>query len=172
MNELDAEIQAIAKITEVLSPLEPDAIDRVLRYVVQRYQAKVMPKSLLDSPTQASGATFSEFHELFDAAGPESASERALVAGYWFQQIQGKAELDGFLVNKELKNLGYPSNNITRDLDNLMKQTPRLITQIRKEGKSQQARKAYKLTSEGVRFVQNKLAANRASANIEFESNS
>ena len=170
MNEIDAEIQAIAKITEVLSPLEPDAIERVLRYITQRYQTKVNSKPLVESPTQNSGTTYSEFHELFDAAGPESSSERALVAGYWFQQIQSKPELDGFLLNKELKNLGYPSNNITRDLDTLMKQSPRLITQLRKEGKSQQARKTYKLTSEGVRFVQNKLAANRSSANTESES--
>jgi hypothetical protein len=164
MNELDTEIQAIAKITEALSSLEPDAIQRVLDYVAQRYQSK-MSSQVVSGPVsqQSVEQTFSEFHELYDAAQPVSGPDKALIAGYWFQHILGKTELDSFQLNKILKNLGYPLNNITRDLDTLMRKSPRLVTQLRKEGTSQQARKTYKLTLEGIRAVQRMLAANRSS---------
>ena len=173
MADFEAENQAIAKITEALSSLESDAIQRVLNLISQRYRSKTVSQTNLDQLVllndQATEPIFSEFHELFDATQPVSSSERALVAGYWFQKILEKPELDGFLLNKELKNLGYPSSNITRELGSLMRKIPRLVTQIRKEGTSQQARKTYKLTREGIRAVEKMLAANRSSANVESD---
>jgi hypothetical protein len=170
MNEIDIEIQAITKITEALSSLDTDATERVLRYINQRYQIKVVSPGPIASPSLSSGqdgqTMFSEFHELFDAAQPVSAVDRALVVGYWFQKVLGKTELDSFLLNKELKNLGYPSSNITRDLDGLMKKTPRLITQTGKGGNSQQARKTYKLTAEGIKAVEKMIADHQTVVNV------
>src|SRR5688572_25066419 len=98
MNELDVEIQAITKIAEALSPLNSDAIQRILRYINQRYQVKASSQTISEKPSpygvEESQTTFSEFHELFDAAQPDSGSERALIAGYWFQKILQKPDLD------------------------------------------------------------------------------
>jgi len=171
MENQDVEIQAITKISDALSSLEADAIQRVLRYITQRYQPKAGGQLVVETKTsldaQDSNTPYSEFHELYDAARPVSGVERVLVVGYWFQKILDKSELDGFLLNKELKNLGYPSTNITRDLDGLMKKVPRLVTQVRKEGNSQQSRKTYKLTSEGIRAVEKMISANRLDKNIQ-----
>ena len=128
-----------------------------------------MFEKLASSETQENQSTFAEFHELFDAARPETGAERALVAGYWLQVIQGNEEWDSFMVNKELKNLGWPASNITRDLDTLVRRIPRWVHH-RKEGTSQQGRKTYTLTTEGKRAVQRMLADNRTSTGVESNS--
>ena len=80
-----------------------------------------------------------------------------MVAGYWFQELAGQDDLDSQRINKELKNLGHPSTNITRDFDALIRRSPRQVIQVRKEGKSRQARKRYKLTREGIKAVEQML---------------
>jgi len=166
MDELDLETQAIADITKALSQLEPEVIQRVLKYLMQRYQPKLQstpsPDLASSDTRQVASSSFNEFHELFDAANPASSPDKALIAAYWFQVVLDHEELDGFLLNKELKNLGHQSGNITRDLDALMSRNPRLMLQTRKEGSSKQARKRYKLTREGIRAVEKMLSANQA----------
>jgi DNA-binding PadR family transcriptional regulator len=104
------------------------------------------------------------FRKLLDAANPPSGHDKALVVGYWFQVIQKQDDLDGFQLNKELKNLGHPSTNITRDLDSLINRTPRFATKVRKEGNSKPARKKYKLTHEGIKAVDRMLRGNGVDA--------
>jgi hypothetical protein len=58
-------------------------------------------------------------------------------------------------VNKELKNLGEGILNITSALDALKAQKPALALQLKKAGKSRQARKTYKVTVAGLKFVEN-----------------
>jgi hypothetical protein len=168
-----AEADAITRIGDILSSLTPEGIQRVLRFINHSYQPQA-PSQLTFEKLFSNEATESqpkEFYELFNAAGPETGSDRALVAGYWFQKILGNSTLDSFLLNKELKNLGYPASNITRDLDTLMKKRPQLVYQTKKGGTSQQARKSYKLSDEGIRAVE-RMIANRATANVESDSNS
>lgn len=181
MNETDvdvraqtirAETEAITKIAEALSPLTSEGVQRVLRYINQTYQLRGTPPTTFEKASSSEGQenqTFLEFHELFDAALPETSTgpERALVAGYWLQVLQKNEEWDSFLVNKELKNLGYPASNITRDIDVLIKRTPRWVHQTKKGGSSQQARKTYTLTQEGIRAVQRMIASNRASTSVD-----
>jgi DNA-binding PadR family transcriptional regulator len=61
-------------------------------------------------------------------------------------------------VNTELKQLGHGVSNITRAFDALKSQKPALIMQTRKEGTSKQARKKYKVTTEGKKAVERMLS--------------
>ena len=159
----DAEIQAMMDISKALSELEPEAVSRVLRWAADRYQAKFSSStaaaSWQESGNNGSSAAqrFEDFASLYNAANPPNAVERALVAAYWFQAVQGNVDFDALSLNKELKHLGHPSTNITRDLDALINRTPRLVIQVRKSGNSKQARKKYKLTTEGRRAVERML---------------
>ena len=165
MNEnIPAEIDAITQISKVLSPLPPETIQNVLAILDRLYRSKGSDKSSQDNKPP-----YSEFHELFDTARPKTGSEKALVAAYWIQQIQGNEEWDSFIVNKELKNLAEASTNITRDLDVLVKRIPRWVHPIRKEGSS---RKTYKLTPPGINAVERMLANNQTSTSDESDSNS
>jgi hypothetical protein len=162
---MDPEIQAMGEIARALETLEPDAARRVLKWAIERFQV-----SLSSGPKEASPAgrpedaslptrAFLDFPELFDAANPQTGLDKALVAAYWYQIVQGQDDWDSQTTNKELKNLGHPSSNITRDLEALIKRTPRLVMQVRKQGSTRQARKRYKLTREGIRAVEAMLNA-------------
>jgi hypothetical protein len=159
MQDQDAELAAMTSIVGILGGLEEDSRSRVLRYAMERFKLSEpvrMFSGASDAPTtnEASSAeVFEGFATLFDAANPSTGSMRALVGGYWFQTCLGQTEFDGQSVNNELKNLGHPSKNITADLGTLMNQNPRLAMQVRKSGRSQQARKTYRLTTEGLRRV-------------------
>jgi hypothetical protein len=158
----DIEIQAMMDISKALSELEPEAVSRVLRWAADRYQAKFLGTAAASRPESESNGSsaaqrFEDFASLYDAANPPNAVERALVAAYWFQAVQGDVDFDALSLNKEVKHLGHLLTNITRDLDALINRTPRLVIQVRKSGNSKQARKKYKLTTEGRRAVERML---------------
>lgn len=168
----DPEIKAMSQVLNALAGLPDGAVERVLRWAAARFDLDIAREADGPSAEEAerdsdqppdSERTFEEFAELFDAASPTSAVDNALVAGYWFQVVKSNPDFDGFSLNKELKHLGHPSSNITRDLDALIKRTPRLVMQIRKSGNTRQARKRYKLTTEGVRTVARMIADRSAS---------
>ena len=74
--------------------------------------------------------------------------------GYWFQFRESLAEFDSQKVNSQLKHMGHGVTNITSAFTSLKEQKPALVMQTKKAGKSQQARKRYKLTSAGKQAVE------------------
>jgi hypothetical protein len=156
----DPEIRAMREVAGALGQLDSEAIRRVLRWAIERYQLRsISPPSEAAEAASASATpkTFLNIADLFDSANPQSGLDKVLVAAYWFQVVQQEEDLDAFLLNKELRHLGYPSTNITRDLDALGQRSPRFVIQVRKSGKTRQARKRYRLTREGIRAVEQML---------------
>jgi hypothetical protein len=140
-----------------LKDLTPDAAKRVIHWLGQHYHVKPATNSYEARSTESFTVQFAEIPDLFDAAKPDNGIENVLVAAYWFQAIQKQNELDSQQINSALKHLGYQSSNITRDLDSLMDRSPKLIIQVRKDGNTRQARKRYRLTTEGIRSVEKML---------------
>lgn len=171
---MDPEIVAMGEVAKALEPLDDEATKRVIRWTISRFEKRLggdlaMPSSrpataASPSVAQVAGAArlaepftsdaFKDFPSLFDAANPQTGLDRVLVAAFWYQNVLGQDDWDSQAVNGELKNMGHPSSNITRDLDSLIKRTPRLVLQVRKDGSTKQARKRYKLTREGIRAVE------------------
>ena len=158
---MDTEIEAMAAISKALSTLDADATRRVLKWAIERYQPRQPSAPPASDPvgtdqlSRAPQRTFLNLPEFFDACHAENGLDRALVVAYWFQVLRGEADgWDSQKVNTELKHLGHPSSNITRDLDHLMSRTPRYVMQMRKQGTTRQARKLYALTREGIRAVE------------------
>jgi hypothetical protein len=159
----DPELKAIGAITNALAELSEEQRRNVLLYVNARYGklASSMPGRTMSLPNADEAEIarkFATIGDLFDAANPQTETERALVVGYWTQEIQGELDFESYPLNKELKHLGHPVSNITRALDSLRQHAPRLILQTSKSGSARQARKRYKLTREGVRRVETMLA--------------
>jgi|ERR1051326_5704247 hypothetical protein len=88
------------------------------------------------------------------AASSKSDADKALVAAYWHQVVQGKSDFGAQEVNTSLKHLGHGLGNVTNAFTQLMQRKPRLVMQTHKSGKTRQARKTYKLTREGVLAVE------------------
>jgi hypothetical protein len=154
----DPELKAIGEVTKALGDLSEEQRRNVLIYVNARYGGQVPPirRQLEIAGDEVSGASTSQFAsvgDFFDAVNPQTEAERVLVLAYWLQVVENADEFESFQVNKNLKQLGHPVSNITRALDSMISQTPRLILQTSKSGSAQQARKRFKVTREGVKRV-------------------
>lgn len=157
------EIKAMAEIAGVFATLEEDELQRVLRWALEKYSPKSGSSSLPTTGQPGGGHgpakpdVFGDLPALMDAARPTTGLERILVAGYFHQVVNQESDFDSQTLNTELKHLGHPSANITRDMDRLVNRSPKWVIQTRKEGTTQQARKRFRLTVEGVRVVEDLL---------------
>jgi hypothetical protein len=164
--EPDIEFAAMTNVYNALKPLDPQGRGRVLNSVTSLLEiVGKAPTSKTPSGAEAAeeaaivqeeaaAPKYETFADLYDAAGPNKSAEKALVAGYWLQVCQQAAVFDGFSANKELKNLGHEIKNITNAIEALKTQKPSLALQVGKSGKSQQARKKYKITVAGIKAVE------------------
>jgi hypothetical protein len=163
----DLEIGAMSTISRALADLDEDARRRVLDWASKRYSVKLAfdrsrrnsgdPDGADEGERDQQQDDFGVFADLFDATGPRSEAERALVGGYWFQVVEGSSDFQGQSVNNALKDVGHGVSNITVALGNLQERKPALVRQVSKSGRSKQARKKYKLTSAGISAVETML---------------
>lgn len=164
----DLEIAAMGAISSALSPLEPDEQARVLRWAADRFSVRdiktettstpVFEGTAVAAPTEATSRAYSSIDELFEAGVAKTNTQKALLAAYWFQIVQGGGTFQSFTLNAALKNMGQGIPNITDALGSAEAQKPALVMQTGKTGKSRQARKTYKLTTAGVKAVEAMLA--------------
>lgn len=157
MDAVDEEVKAMSEVNSVLSRLSLEAAERVVRWAAARYGSGTIGDpitSLRIARGMGIQGAYGDFSSLFEATDPQTESKKALVAGFWFQTVRGQPDFDALQVNAELKNLGHGLSNVTRAFNALMAERPQLAIQIRKSGKSMQARKKYRLTAEGLRAVE------------------
>lgn len=163
-NSQMAEIDAMTEVARALQPLEAESRRRVLQWAADSFGATVAAVSSAqrvagyrDHESEALGdqaEKFTDLAALYAATAPKSDPEKALVVGYWFQKIGNDADFDSGSVNRELNHLGYRIGNITSALGSLIARKPQLVIQTRKSGSTQQARKRYRLTNEGIKQVE------------------
>ncbi len=153
-----------------LGGLEEDERARVLAWAVAKFGGATEKLPAGNGALGSGGAdsdshqsnhaepnAFERVSDLVDAASPSSGLDYVLLGSYWFQEIQGEESFTGQQVNTMLKDLGHGATNITSAYDSLKGRKPPLARQIQKKGTSKQARKQYRLTTEGVRTVERML---------------
>lgn len=164
----DKEIAAMGALSAALTPLDADQQARVLRWAADRFAIRdikigAVSNSVFDdtAPVATSAAdepVYRSIDELFETGVAKTNTQKALLAAYWFQVVQGGGTFQSFTLNAALKNMGRGILNITDALGGAEAQKPALIMQTSKTGKSRQARKTYKLTTAGVKAVEAMLA--------------
>jgi hypothetical protein len=165
MAEEFPELKAMAEIATLFTTLEEDEVQRVLRWATEKYRTRSGGGGSVVGGVSASGTgtvdtiavdrqAFADLPAIMDAAKPSNGLERILVAAYFNQVTKNEDGFDSQSVNTQLKHLGYPSANITRDMVRLVDRSPKFVIQTRKEGTTQQARKRFRLTTEGIRAVE------------------
>jgi hypothetical protein len=148
--KLEPELKAMGEVYSALKALEDDARQRVIDWVVGKFALKPVTGQSGESFTEAIDLrSFESVADSFAHANHKSDPEKVLIVGAYLQQKQGNGELTGREINKQLKHLGHPVKNITNVISSLINKKPKLMIQTRKEGKSQQAQKKYKVTIEG-----------------------
>ncbi len=170
----DPEIDAMSAVATALADLEEGARDRVLRWAADRYGVAMSPvarrvdgsgavdvglgaSDVTEKEIAEEAPTYQHFAELFAAASPKSNEDKALVAAYWVQVHEAHDSWASRLLNVELKNLGHSIPNITDALSSNMRKKPQRVIQLKKSGNSRQANKTYKVTHEGLAYVQGML---------------
>lgn len=165
------EFEAIQTVYKALEPLGIEGRTRVMNYMVSLLGiANATKVSSTDSESDEKEAEenveqedspdslgrFSTFAELHNKANPVTNADSALVAAYWVQNCEegNKENFGSQAINKELKELGIGVKNITGALTQLKASKPAFILQVRKGGKSRQARKTYKITDAGLKRIQ------------------
>lgn len=156
----DPELDAMQQAFAILKPLEPAARKRAYKWVGDRLGIESATKpDLSRSRAQTGegmpeGQGFDTFADLFNAALPNTNADKALTAAYWLQVVQGQDQFGSQGANKELQQLGHVLLNITDAFRQLQNKKPALAIQVKKSGRSQQARKLYKLTQAGIDVIE------------------
>lgn len=172
----DPEIDAMSALANALADLEEDARGRVLRWAAERYGVSVntstggrhgggaagdhdggVGEEVTDKEIAEEAPVYEHFADLFNKAQPKTNPDKALVAAYWLQTLQNQSTWQSAALQTELKNLGHAAPNITEALTANMQKKPARIVQVQKSGKSRQSRKTYKVTHEGLVYVQGML---------------
>ena len=167
--EIDPEIGAMGAVAAALGKLDEDQQVRVLRWAADRYGLRGIKlgssggggsgASEDDDGAEGGTGTYGTITQLFEAAqGAKTNTQKALVAGYWFQIVMGNPGFQAYSLNVELKNMGIRIANITDALGAAENVKPALLMQTAKTGKAKQARKTYRLTTVGVKAVEAMLA--------------
>lgn len=172
-----SELTAMQAVADALTDLSDEEKTRVLAWILDyfKFSQDDTPHEAIakkdDISRDASGAEeFRFFGDLFAAVDPRTNEDKALVAAYWIQVVQGNDQWQSATIQKELKDLGHAIRNVSDAIACCEKKRPQKIVQLKKNGKSRQARKTFKLSEAGIQYIQNKLYGN--SISCESDSNS
>ena len=177
-DETDLEIEAMGKVSKALGGLEEATRGRVVRWAAERYGitlgaaprnqagggaggntgAAELDDDELDEHADDEVPAWNHFAELYHASGASTHPEGMLVAAYWVQVLKGHESFGSLELNKLLKDLGHGVTGTAKVMTTLIARKPALILQLKKSGKSQQARKTYKLTDAGKKAVEQMIA--------------
>lgn len=165
------ELDAMKKVAEVLKDLEPDSVRRVVEWTCDHFDVRLKKldnqpdktdhtkedSSKTNETTEHHTESYNDVADFYTTASPSTDAEKVLIVTYWKQVYEEAPDVDSYSVNKELKDLGHGIGNVTRAFTTLQKSKPQLALQSRKHGTSQQARKKYRITGEGKKYVENML---------------
>ncbi len=178
---LDSEMEALLSAYEVLKPLNDDAKTRIIQWLASKFQLgknslviggekEAVSASSNETTDAGAGTTapapkpaadkleaFSSVEDLIRAIRPNSDADKALVAAAFLRVKKNQKELTSAEVQRELKRIGQRVSNITQAISALEKRKPKLMAQTSKEGSSQQARKRYEVTAEGIKVINDML---------------
>lgn len=169
-NKIDhlKELEIMKNIAEELKNLEPNSIRRILEWASDHFGIEKKDTSNRDSeqikkhsnPPQGTNKEtqpYKDVADFYSSVSPKTEAERVLTISYWKQYIEGAPDVDALSVNNELKDLGHVVSNITRAFNNLKQMKPQLAIQLKKQGSTKQARKKYRVTDEGRKYIDNML---------------
>jgi hypothetical protein len=153
------------QINEALATYDPVLKERARDILLERAFGVKPSLRHADSPPAGPGAnpntegepSRASFDALLERWTPPTQQELSLLGAYYFNTVLGQESVSGADINCVLKDHGRGSKNITQDLGAHITSQPSLILQVKKTGNSRQARKLYKITSPGIKYVETRL---------------
>jgi hypothetical protein len=184
MSNLKKELSVIEEVAAIMEGLDQDQQRRVLMWLEDYFDVfgdgnteedsddvsydSIQPAALPEatSAVEESEEELDEvaevepdtFETLFDRVAPKTAIQKIVVAAYWLQTREGEQQWKSFSTNKLLKSLGVKISSVSGTLALEGKKDEPLVEMMSKAGDSMQARKTYRLSEAGIKFVENRLA--------------
>jgi len=160
----DQEVEVIRLIVEAFEALDEGARRRVHRFLNDRYgdpveglKSEELPRSdPVGAPTSAPAIaiqSLSDLEALFVGARTTAQWERALITGYWLQELRRQPYFDALAVNHAMRQSGYGISNITRELAKLTTWGLVVIQQPMEKGSG---RRRFRVSQEGLRWCRHK----------------
>ena len=158
---IDPELRAMITVYEALKDLDDGAKARVIEWVSGKFELangkRIYPRTYggPQGPEYEERGLleFATVADAFAVANPKNTADKALVVAAYLQTSKGGSDVSGREINKELTQIGHGVHNITRAVEPLIRKKPQFLIQTRKEGKTKQAQKKYRVTSEGFTFI-------------------
>lgn len=169
MTQEDIELKVMSWCYSLLSDLKDDkeALSRVLHWLSKKLEiTNVINTTDMNQKNQPHSHSqlnreelwsFETLADIFAEISPTTENDKVLVASAYLQNRDQLTEFTSAIVQTELTHLWHGISNITRTFDNLLAQKPAVVIQTRKEWKSKQARKKYKVTVEWMKLVKSRL---------------
>jgi hypothetical protein len=156
--DLDPEIEIMNEIYRSLKNLDEHARQRVIKWIIDKYSLDLIKHDVINPVETKENIFVSQFDlksfksvaEIFSKARPKNDIEKVLIISAYLQETKLGSELTGREINRGLNLLGHGVRNITSTIGALINRKPQLMIQTRKEGKTKQAQKKYKVTAEGL----------------------
>ena len=156
----DPEIQAMIKCGEILTHLQDATRARVVSWLNERFSCPPdttqPPKNAHTSPPEpahqapANDEPLTEqFVAVFNRAAPETDSDKVVIAAWFVSEKQGEKEFTSYSIGQMLTAQGHHLSNVSQTVAQLVKKKPALLHQVRKSGKTKQARKLLSITEAG-----------------------
>jgi hypothetical protein len=170
MSDVNKELNAMNVMFNTLNELEHEERVRVFEWIAKKFAFQGQPAGIpVEGPTNAERReaqpddmnVLENLAEAFARAAPKFDAEKALIVATCLQHRSPGEDLTGREINRELQHLGHGVTNITSALGSLEKRKPKLIIQTRKEGRTKQAQKKYRVTVEGISAARRLIAGDR-----------
>lgn len=161
----DPELKAMESVFETMKNLSDDSKLRIVKWLTDKFQLDLkLPnrkgstdESKVSSYQKNNIESFGSIEDLFSHVDPKDTSDKVLVVASFLQVNHQKPDLTGIEINRALRDLGHGVKNITNAIQSLIDRKPKLMIQTRKTGTTKQAKKKYKVTSEGLKRVREML---------------
>lgn len=150
-------------VAEAFDALDESTRRRVHRWINDRYGDPDNPideeeskRATRDAVPAKSGVvthTFIDLEALYVAAKTTAQWERALITGYWLQEIKRQEDFDALAVNQAMRQCGYSISNITRELSKLTA-TNMLVVLPSAEANG---RRRFRVSRDGLRWSRRRL---------------
>jgi hypothetical protein len=107
----DREVATMQLIVELFEPLDGDERRRVQRGLNRRYGGDTGQPKDVHSDVPCAYYVFARVTRQW---------ERALLTGYWLQQVRLGGDFTAMSVNRSMRDCGFPASNITREFGKLV----------------------------------------------------
>ena len=154
---IDEAIELLDRINDAVARYDPSLREKASTVLMERAFGNVPREAGVAGGTPQAAPSSSDFSALLEKWRPDTNPKWALLGAYFHTKVKGHETVSGQEINTTLKHYGTTIRNITDALSANIAARPAFILQVSKSGSSRQSRKTYRVTTQGLQYVEARL---------------